>query len=465
MAKLTFIGGTGQVTGSCYLLETSSGRILLECGLYQGGREADKQNEEDFPFIASDIDAVVLSHAHLDHSGRLPRLVQQGFRGKVFVTEGSFHLLDLLLKDAASLQQRDVEWENKRRQRKGKKPKEVLYTQDDVNQLLDLRQAYDYAVEFEVLPGLTAKFTEAGHILGSAVVSLCVEQEGGSKTLVFSGDLGNPNSPLLRDPRNVTKADVLMLESTYGDRDHKPLQPTLDEFKRVLQLAKETGGNVIIPSFAVARTQDLLYWLGKFYRNGELPQQQVYLDSPMAIGASTIYENHVHLFNKDDPEFTKEAHKGWQGWLPNLNYAQTPEDSMAVNKIEGGAIIIAGSGMCTGGRIRHHLKYNLWRRNAHIIFVGYQAQGTLGRQLVDGRKDLKILGSPIRVAANIHTLGGLSAHADQSQLLDWAMHFDDPKPQLFLVHGEPLASMSLKTCFHRAGWEATIPTVGQQVSF
>lgn len=464
MATLTFLGGIGQVTGSCYLLQTQSGRILLDCGLYQGSREAEQLNEADFDFEPASIDAVVLSHAHLDHSGRLPKLVKEGFKGRVFLTQGSYHLLDLLLSDAAALQLRDAEWENKRRKRARKPAIEPLYSMDDVENLLALREAFKYKQSFKVLPDVTVSFSDAGHILGSAIVSLTIKEGDDVKTLVFSGDLGNPNSPLLQDPEVLTQADVLLLESTYGDRDHKPLESTLDELRTILDMADKDGGNVIIPSFAVGRTQDLFYWLGKLYREGSLPQQRVYLDSPMAIRASTIYEQHTDLFNNDDPEFKRVADQGWQSWLPNLDYSASTEQSMAINRIEGGSIIIAGSGMCTGGRIRHHLKYNLWRRNAHIIFVGFQAQGTLGRELVEGKKNFKMLDSEIRVEASIHTLGGFSAHADQSQLLQWADSFNKPKPQLYLVHGEPTAALSLQTSFHRNGWQANIAHVKQTIT-
>ncbi len=465
MANLTFLGATGQVTGSCYLLETESTRILLDCGLFQGSRTTEKQNEADFPFNPADIDAVVLSHAHLDHCGRLPKLVKDGFKGSVFLTEASFSLLELMLMDAAHLQLRDTEWENKRRERAGKPLLEPLYTEADVKALLALRQPIAYGVETEILPKLSVSFHEAGHILGSSIVRLRINDEDKTKTLVFSGDLGNPNSPLLRDPTVLTEADVLLLESTYGDRDHKPLANTLDELREALAEASQSGGNVIIPAFAVGRTQDLIYWLGKIQRQGGLPQQQIYLDSPMAISASNIYAENTHLFNIDDPEFTRVAPGGWQAWLPGLIYSETAEESMAVNRIVGGVIIIAGSGMCTGGRIRHHLKYNLWRRNAHIIIAGFQAEGTLGRAIVDGKKtSLKILGAEINVAAKVHTLGALSAHADQSQLLQWAGHFKEPKPRLYLIHGEKAAALSLQTCFKRTGWNAHIPELGERIA-
>ena len=466
MTNLTFFGATGQVTGSCYLLENDNFRLLLDCGLFQGSKDTEAQNTADFPFDPTSIDAVVLSHAHLDHCGRLPKLVKDGFKGKVFLTEASFSLLELMLRDAVHIQLRDTEWENKRRQRAGKKLLDPLYDLNDVEALLKLRHPISYSKEQEILPGITVSFHEAGHILGSSIVRLLINDQDNIKTLVFSGDLGNPNSPLLRDPSILVEADVLLLESTYGDRDHKPLENTLDELRETLAEAAKSEGNVIIPAFAVGRTQDLIYWLGKIQRQGGLPQQTIYLDSPMAISASEIYANNTTLFNIDDPEFTKIAPQGWHAWLKGLIYSQTAAESMAVNRIAGGAIIIAGSGMCNGGRIRHHLKYNLWRRNAHIIIAGFQAEGTLGRLLVDGNKKyIKILGAEIHIAAKIHTLGALSAHADQSQLLEWAHHFRNPKPRLYLIHGEKTACLSLQTCFNRTGWAATIPKVGDKITF
>jgi metallo-beta-lactamase family protein len=465
MATLTFLGGTGQVTGSCYLLETKTNRILLDCGLFQGGKKIEDQNTQDFAFNPANIDAVVLSHAHLDHCGRLPKLTKEGFRGPVFLTPASYPLLELMLKDSAHLLLKDTEWENKRRERAGKQLLEPLYTLEDVEHVLTLRQAIPYQETTEILPGVHLSFHEAGHILGSSIIRLRITEQAQTKTLVFSGDLGNPTAPLLRDPEILTEADVLLLESTYGDRDHKPLLNTLDEFRTALADAAESGGNVIIPAFAVGRTQDLIYWLGKLQRRGDLPQQHIYLDSPMAISASKIYADHSMLFNLDDPEFTKMAPHGWQAWLPGLIYSETAEESMAINRIAGGIIVIAGSGMCNGGRIRHHLKYNLWRHNAHIIIAGYQAEGTLGRMIVDGKKQhVKILGADVNIAAKIHTLGALSAHADQSQLLSWAEHFKQPKPTVYLVHGEHNAMLSLQTCFKRNHWPATIPIPGQKVT-
>lgn len=459
MTTLTFLGATGQVTGSCYLLEHEKQRILLDCGIFQGSKDTEKQNEQPFPFDAANLDAVVLSHAHLDHCGRLPKLVKEGFRGNIYLTDVSYALVELLLKDAVHLQLKDLEWENKRRARMGKKLKEPLYDMDDVEHTLALRLAVKYHQDIDIANTINLSFHDAGHILGAAIVKLTIND----KTLVFSGDLGNNHSPLLKDPESLEEADVLLLESTYGDRDHKPLEDTLKELRTTLNEAAETGGNIIMPSFAIGRTQDLLYWLGRLQRNGELPQTQIYVDSPMAHAASKIYAEHTNLFNVDDLEFRKIIPKGWQAWLKGLHFTESAEDSMALNRVTGGMIVIAGSGMCNGGRIRHHLKHNLWRRNAHVVITGYQAEDTLGRAIVEGQKKLKLFDSEVMVAAKVHTLGALSAHADQSQLLQWAGHFKG-KPELYLVHGEKNATLSLQTCFQRLTWKAHIPKIGKTIT-
>jgi metallo-beta-lactamase family protein len=282
---------------------------------------------------------------------------------------------------------------------------------------------------------------------------------------VFSGDLGNSKTALLDDPAIIKHADTLLLESTYGDRNHRSLTETLDEFRDVLQTAMDEGGNVLIPAFTIGRTQEVLFWLGKFYREGLLKQQKVFLDSPMAIAASDIYCKHLYLFNDEDAHTFRDAIKdGWDAWLPPLHFSRTPEESMHINKISGGAIVIAGSGMCSGGRIRHHLKNNLWRNNTHVIIVGFQAQGTLGRALVDGAERVSIFGKEIAVNAAIHTLGGFSAHADQSQLLDWAGHFSEPCPDLYLVHGELEKMLALQKQFHQHHqWYANIPQPGESI--
>ena len=466
MAKLTFYGATQGVTGSSYILETGKTTVLLECGLYQGSREEEKANKEPFPFDVRKIDAVVLSHAHLDHSGRLPKLMADGYSGRLYMTYATSELLEIMLKDAASLQQRDTEWENKRRRRAGKKEIEPLYDIDDVETALSSCDGFAYGSRQEVAQGVDVCFRDAGHILGSSIVEIFINEDGAEKKLVFSGDLGNSHAALLRDPEIVTDADVLMLESTYGDRNHRPMDETLEEFENIIEEASQSGGNILIPSFAVGRTQEIIFRLGELYQKGKLRQQAVYLDSPMAIAVTEVYHRYQNIYNSEDVAVLKQDKSGsLHTFLPILRYSTSTEESMALNKLEAGAIIIAGSGMCTGGRIRHHFKHNLWRRNAHVIIVGYQAMGTPGRALVDGAKYFRIGGEKIAVYASIHTLGGFSAHASQSQLVDWISNFNKPHPKLFLIHGEEEAKLVLQQRLVEQGWSADIPGSGESISF
>lgn len=467
MAQLTFIGATRQVTGSCYLLETSTSTILLECGMYQGGSESERQNRQPFRFDVEQIDAVVISHTHLDHCGLLPKLVREKYKGPIYMTMGTYDLIEVMLTDAAHLEMKDTEWENKQRQRAGKPEIEPLYTQKDVEHTLSQRYGLRYGEPERICPGIKLTYHEAGHILGSAVVELEIKENNKTRRLVFSGDLGNSDAALLKDPKVLETADILLLESTYGDRNHRSMDDTVDEFRQALADADASGGNVLIPAFALGRTQEVLFWLGKFYREGSLKQTHVFLDSPMAIKASDIYFQHIHLFNKEDAEAFRKVVKGnWKEWLPILKCTLTPEESMQINSISGGAIIIAGSGMCTGGRIRHHLKNNLWRNKTHVVIVGFQAEGTTGRALVDGAQSISVFGNEIAVNATIHTIGGFSAHADQTQLLKWAGHFIEPRPELYLIHGELDKMLELQRCFHdQHHWYANIPRPGQTISF
>ena len=465
MAKLTFYGATEGVTGSAYLLETETATVLLECGLFQGSREEEEANKDEFPFSISMLDAVVLSHAHLDHSGRLPKLVADGYQGPVYMTYPTTELLEIMLKDAASLQLRDVEWENKRRRRAGKREIEPIYNLEDVEKALSLCEGTGYGYRRKITDGVEVCFRDAGHILGSSIVELFITEGDAEKKLVFSGDLGNSCAALLRDPEIVEHADVLLLESTYGDRNHRPMDETLEEFESIINQASENGGNILIPSFAVGRTQEIIFHLGELYQQGKLRHQAVYLDSPMAIAVTEIYHRYQNVFNSEDGASLRQGKSAsLHTFLPVLRYSNTTEESMALNKIAEGAIIIAGSGMCNGGRIRHHLKHNLWRRNAHVIIVGYQAMGTPGRALVDGAKTFNMGGEKIAVKAAIHTLGGFSAHASQSQLADWIKHFNSPKPKLYLVHGEAEAKTALREHIANEGWSASIPRYGESIS-
>lgn len=472
MAKLTFYGAIEGVTGSMYLLQTEKSHVLLDCGLFQGRRSEEAKNLEPLPFDIDALDAVVVSHAHLDHSGRLPLLIKAGYGGLIYMTQPTNDLIEVLLNDAASLQQRDADWENKCRKRSGKDLVEPLYEIEDVEQTLSHCHGVAYHEMVAITEDVKIRFLDAGHILGSAIVEIFITENGIEKKLVFSGDLGNSQAALLRDPELVESADILLLESTYGDRDHRSMEETLEEFEAVLEDAQQGGGNILIPSFAVGRTQEIIFRLGELYQKGKLKLQAVYLDSPMAIAVTEIYHRYQDVYNREDisaiqqrnasvPRCTKSLHT----FLPVLRYTTSTDESMALNNIASGAIIIAGSGMCNGGRIRHHLKHNLWRRQSHVVFVGFQAEGTPGRTLIDGATHIKIVGEDIKVQAKIHTLGGFSAHASQTQLKQWLQGFIGKKPKLFLVHGEENAKLTLQQAVKDIGWQATIPTLGQTITF
>ena len=450
MGKLTFLGAAGEVTGSRYLLETDRTRVLLECGLWQGGRDADRRNRASLRRLAAKLDAVVVSHGHLDHAGLLPKLVRDGFRGPIHCTRGTAALLEIMLRDAAFVMARDVEGENRRRERAGRRLLAPLYTIDDVERTLELCAPLRYGETQRIAPGLELVFHDAGHILGSAIVDLGVESEGRRRRLVFSGDLGNDESVLMRSPTRVEHADLVLLESTYGDRNHRTEDDTLEELAGILADADRQGGNVLVPAFAVGRTQEMLYHLGLLHHAGRLPQRHVFLDSPMAIEVTRLYDRLSHLLDPADLESLRAAGGPTLAEaLPQLELTADVEASRAINDVRGGAIIVAGSGMCTGGRIRHHLKHNLWRPETHLVIVGFQARGSLGRLLVDGVEKVKLFGEPIAVKGHVHTLGGFSAHAGQRQLLAWAAAFRD-RPAVYLVHGEAEAREALAAALHEA---------------
>jgi len=458
---LTFHGAAGEVTGSCHLLEAAGSRVLLDCGLIQGNPKDEARNFEPFPFDPKSIDAVVLSHAHIDHSGRLPLLIKSGFRGKIFTHAASVDLCQVMLRDSGYLQEKDAEWENRKRERKGLKLVQPLYTMQDAEHAMDAFVALEYAKPLQLAPNIELCLHDAGHILGSSIVDISVTEKGRRKRLVFSGDLGQTGVPILRDPAIIRNADLLLLESTYGDRCHKDQAATYREIAEVLREADERNGKILIPAFAVGRTQELLYLFARHHQEWGMQNWQIFLDSPLAIRATEIYEKHHRIYDKEAAALYNN--EGFREVLPQLRYVRTPEESIALNQIHSGAIIIAGSGMCTGGRIRHHLKHNAWRKNTHIMIVGFQARGTTGRALVDGARYIRLWGETIKVAAQVHTIGGMSAHADQRDLVQWLSHFT-PLPATYLVHGEEKALAGLQAAIQaQLQHEVRIAQAGMRV--
>lgn len=437
---IEFHGAAGEVTGSCHLVHVGGKRVLLDCGLIQGRREDEARNREPFPFDPKAIDAVVLSHSHIDHSGRIPLLVKAGYRGPIHTHRAALDLCRIMLKDAGYLNEREAEWENKKRERKGQELVEPLYDMRDAQNAMRRFRGLEYDDVREILPGVRIKLRDAGHILGAAIVELWLEEGGSQRKLVFSGDLGQHGMPILRDPTPIEDADLVLLESTYGDRLHRSHAETLKELGEVLRKASQGGGNVLIPAFAVGRTQDLIFLFAKHFEEWGLEDWHIFLDSPLAIEATEIYARHSDLYDKEAAELWRRNRH--QPVLPNFNLSRTAKQSMRLNRIHSGAIIIAASGMCDGGRIRHHLKHNAWRKDCHIIIVGFQARGTTGRALVDGADHINLWGETIRVAAQVHTIGGLSAHADQDGLVEWYARFRR-RPRVVLVHGEATAQETL----------------------
>lgn len=464
MTTITFIGAAREVTGSCYLIETASIRFLVDCGMFQGGREAPARNRRPFPFAAQDIDFVLLTHAHIDHCGLLPKLKVAGFRGPIYTTRATADLLTVMLPDSGHIQESEAKRAAKRRSKSRNASVTPLYTIQDAVNCLELVQPVDYDERIKVHADVSCRFRDAGHILGSAIIEIWIDEGDTSKKLVFSGDLGQPGRPILRDPTLIEEADLLVIESTYGNRAHKNLPTTLDELVRVVEntLHKQQG-NVIVPAFAVGRTQEVIYHLHQLSRQERLRDLNIFVDSPMATAATRITQQHLELFDDQAKELA-----GWHAagdGQPNLRFVASTQESMALNQIRAGALIISASGMCDAGRIRHHLRHNLGRRECSVIITGFQAQGTLGRRLVDGAKQVNIFGERIPVRAAIHTLGGFSAHADQAALLAWAGAFKRPPRQTFVVHGEASAALAFGDRLQSEyGWSVTVPEPGQKVS-
>ncbi|MEZ5541348.1 MAG: MBL fold metallo-hydrolase [Pseudomonadota bacterium] len=435
--KLSFHGAAQGVTGSCHLLQCAGKSILVDCGLYQGSRELVEENANDFGFDPAEVDYLLLTHAHLDHCGRIPLLVNRGFRGEIITTAASRELARLVMMDAAGLQEEEARYRNRRAHRRGRRGEETvpLYTVlDALNALENFGRTAVYGQTLQLTPELRATFIDAGHILGSACILLEADEHGHRRRILFSGDLGMQGRPILRDPAQPPPADVVVMETTYGDRPHKELEPSVAELYDAINTTTRRGGNVVIPTFALERAQEILYYLHAGKEQGKLPEfLQVFLDSPMAISATQIFRRHPECYDSQTSALFSSGGDPFD--FTGLHFTRETAESMAINQINGGAVIMAGSGMCTGGRVRHHLKHNLGRERSSIVFVGYAARGTLARQIIDGAANVTIFGEDYAVRAEIFTIGGFSAHAGQQELLRWHRATGNPDVT-FLVHGE-----------------------------
>jgi metallo-beta-lactamase family protein len=454
---LKFLGGVRTVTGSCFYIECNNLKILVECGIYQG-EGADEVNRGAFDFQPEEINYIFITHAHLDHSGMLPKIVKEGFKGKIITTSATRDLLELMLYDSAHIQESDAEWLTRKAVRSGKSPVLPLYTADDVKAVIPLFDVKPYENLFHLGNSIKYRFLDAGHILGSSSLEFYYQDSSKEKKIVFSGDIGKKDNPIVRDPFTPIEADFVVMESTYGNRLHKPLKESIDELVDAIKITFKKGGNVFIPSFAVGRTQDLLYILNNLVREGRLNNINVYLDSPLAEEATKVYLAHPECFDEDARKFFTT--KNFDSSI-KLHFVQSVQESMALNRIKSGIIVIAGSGMCEGGRIGHHLKHNLWRPECSVIFVGFQGKGTLGRRIVDKARFVHILGEEIAVKASIYTINGFSAHADQAELIEWLSHFKD-SPEVFIVHGEEDVAMSFSDLVkEKYGFTTHVPEKGE----
>jgi metallo-beta-lactamase family protein len=455
--RLSFHGADRDVTGSCHLIECAGQRVLIDCGLFQGSRELDEDNAAPFGFAADGIDYVLLTHAHLDHCGRLPLLAQRGFHGEVITTSASRELARLVMLDAAHLQEDDASDRARKAARRGAANGKPLYSVTDALRCLDyFGRTAAYGEPIALAPGLRATFLDAGHILGSACIFLELEEAGERRSILFSGDLGNPGHPLLRGPATPPRADAVVMETTYGDRLHQTLNNSVEELYAAIADTFKRGGNVIIPTFALERAQELLYFLRTGVDQGRLTKStQVYLDSPMAVSATEIFERHPECYDAKTAAMFRDGHDPF--YLPELHFVRDRAGSIALNAIRGGAVIMAGSGMCTGGRIRHHLKHNLWRPECSVVFVGYASDGTPARRIIDGARHVSILDEDIPVRARIHTINGFSAHADQATLLAW--HKATQAGRTFLVHGEEGAMQQFAA--RLTGTRVEMPKLGE----
>lgn len=461
--KITFLGATRMVTGSCYLLEVGNKKMLLDCGMFQGSKMVTAFNEKEFVFAPNTIDSVVLTHAHIDHSGLIPKLVKHGYKGPVHCTKTTLELCTILLPDSAHIQESEAEFANRKGMRAGKRVVEPLYTVDDAYKALQHFRTHEFGEPVEVLPGVQVKFKVAGHILGSAIVEVLVNEDGKTTKLIFTGDIGQPNQPIIEDPDEIAGADFIITESTYGNRVHK----AYDKEGELAEIIKETvakGGNVVIPAFAVGRTQVLLYYFQKLLAEGRIPEVPIIIDSPMASKATAITLTNPQEYD-EEARALYEMHGKRLLAISQLRFTATAQESRMINEMPGSKIIVSASGMADAGRILHHLKHNLWQENCSVIIAGYQAEGSMGRRLIEGAKQVKIMGEDIRVNAKIYNMKGFSAHADKEQLLEWYGKMPQVPKAFFVTHGEfDAASNFADELQRRLGTAAYIPQYGDSIT-
>ena len=461
--NIQFCGAAKVVTGSNVLIETRDYKILIDCGMFQGNKELEKKNFEEFPYNPVDIDYLILSHAHIDHSGRIPKLVKEGFRSKIITTKATYDLCKIMLLDSAKIQEQDIEWENRKRQRAGKKPLKPLYTIDEAEVSLKFFETYFYNQTIALNEDIKLRFRDAGHMLGSAIIELWLKEKDKFTKIVFSGDLGMPHRPIINNPEFIDDADYLVIESTYGDSIHEGVGKSTERLVEIINKTALRGGTVIIPSFAVGRTQELIYELNKYYEyNSDIEEYMkipIYVDSPMAVQATEAFQANSGSFNEEAKNLIQKGDNPFI--FSNLRYIKDQEESMALNKYEFPKVIISSSGMATAGRVRHHLKHNLWNEKNSLVFVGYQAEGTLGRIILNGVQKVKILGEEVAVNSKVYSLEGLSGHADQIMLMDWIRKFKTKPKKIFIVHGEEDASKALSELIEEEFHIKTIiPNIG-----
>ncbi|HQJ30558.1 MAG TPA: MBL fold metallo-hydrolase [Syntrophales bacterium] len=462
--KIKFMGAARTVTGSCFIIETGSRRFAVDCGMHQGNKEIEKRNGSTAGYDPAGLEFILVTHAHIDHAGLLPRIVKDGFRGPIYATPPTLDLLKILLLDSAHIQEMEAQWKTRKCLRHGDSKVEPLYTRRDAEETTRQFREVFYDRVVTLGDGLTVTFRDAGHILGAAILELAVTEDGRTSRLVFSGDVGRPAQLIVKDPTVVTAADYLFMESTYGNRDHKNENESVAELAEAIAFSYRQGEKVIIPSFAVERTQELLYCLHLLDRSGRLPKDMpVYVDSPLAVQATDIFHKYTEYYDDESKALLGKGEDPLS--FPQLRFTRSTEESMQINNTSGAAVVISASGMAHAGRIRHHLRHNLWRPGASVVFVGFQAQGTTGRHIVDGAKRVRIFNDDVAVQARVFTINGFSAHAGQSQLLSWLAGFRNPDLRVFLVHGEYAAQETLAEMIaKRFGYQTAIPDYLEEVT-